>query len=216
MGQNQNVKADFKKINEVYNNTPTFAMDIKYELYLDGSSVAYETELGKYIKHQNMYYTLQANNEVIITNTYMFLIDKTAKVLAVDKKIDENKIANPLSLNLDSLFVLYSKIEILKSNSDDIKGYRFYIKQGPYLTCDVFVNSKTNFVTEIRNVFREKIVDENDKLRSAVLKTTFYNIIEKLPTSRVLFDNSKYIKLLNQKYVLSENYKSYKFINHLN
>ena len=155
----QDAKTDFKKINEVYNKTNALVMDIKYELFLDGSSTPYETETGKYLKQKNNYYTLQANSEVIITDTYMFLIDKNAKILAVDKKIDDKKIANPLSINLDSLFILYSKIEPMIENAKGIKGYRFYIKQGPYSMCDVYYDAKTNFVTEIRNVLRQKVED---------------------------------------------------------
>lgn len=211
--KSQDAKNDFKKINVVYNTTPAFSMDIKYELFLDGSKKANEEEVGKYLKNNSKYYTLQGNSEIIITDKYMFIVDKTSKIFAADYKIDENKISNPLSLSLDSLFVLYSKIETIIQNSNGIKGYRFFIKEGPYSICEVYFNVKTNFVTEIKNVFREKILDENNIKRTAVLKTTFYNM--KFTINKDLFENSRYIKKVKDKFVLTDNYKTYKFINHL-
>jgi hypothetical protein len=212
----QDVKADFKKINEVYNTTPAFSMEIKYELFFDNAIKPYEKEIGKYAKLNSNYYTLQAGSEVVMTDNYMFLIDKNTKILAMDKKIDANKIVNPLSINLDSLYLLYSKIEELKVNSSGRKGYRFYVKEGPYSMCDVYFDTKTNFVTEIRNVFRKKMPDENDKLHSAVLKTTFYNYSTNQALFSAIFNDLKYVKKNKEKFVLSENYKTYKFINHLN
>jgi hypothetical protein len=212
----QDAKADFKKINEVYNTTPAFTMDIKYELFLDGKTAPHETETGKYVKQNKKYYTRQAQNEVIISDTYLFMIDKGARILAADHKVDDRKLVNPLTESLDSLFIMYSKIDQINTGSPSIKAYRFYIKEGPYSSCDVYFNTKTNFVTEIKNVFREKIADENDKLRSAVLRTTFTNIKQDISSVQYVFDESRYIKKVKQKYVLSDNYKAYKFINHLN
>jgi hypothetical protein len=210
----ENARADFKKINETFAGTSLFSMDIKYELFLDGSSTAYETESGKYIKDHKKYYSMQSGNEIVITASCMYVIDKERKVLAADKKIDERKLEDPLSQNLDSLFVLYSKIEVINTGSPSVKAYRFYIKEGPYSICEVYFNAKTNFVTEIRNVFRNKISDENDKERSAVLRTTFYNINLK-PSLQNMFDDGKYIKKVNGAYVPGESYKSYRLINHL-
>lgn len=212
----QDARADFKKINNVYNTTNVFAMDITYELFLDGSAIAHEVETGKYMKQYKNYYTLQANSEVIITDNFMYMIDKTAKIMAVDKKLDDKALADPLSLNLDSLFVLYSKIDEIRTNLPDIRAYRFYIKEGPYSICDVYFNAKTFFVTEIKNVFRDKIADEDDKERSAVLRTTFTNIRTGTISEPSVFNDSRYLKKVKEKYVLTENYRSYKFINHLN
>jgi hypothetical protein len=212
----QDAKVDFKKINETYNTTETFSMSIKYELYLDGSTRAHETEYGKYMKYKKMYFTSQANSELIITNDYMFIIDKNTKLLAIDKRVDDSKIVNPLSVNLDSLYLLYSKIENLKSSSNSIRGYRFFIKEGPYSLCDVYFDTKTNFVTEIINVFRDKLADENNVKRQAVLKTTFYNISKKSSDYITVFDEKRYVEKNKEKFILSKNYKTFKFINHLN
>ena len=212
----QDAKSDFKKINEVYNKTMALGMDITYELFLDNSSEPYETETGKYIRQNRKYYTLQAGSEVIMTDDLMVMIDKDSKILAVDHKVAEENIPDPLSQSLDSLFALYTKIEYMPAGPSGIKGYRFYISEGPYSICEVWFDPKTNFVTQIKNVFREKITDGNDKLRSAVLKTTFRNTTTSVGAYSALFDEKKYIKKSLGKYVPAEAYKSYKFINHLN
>ena len=208
----QDAKTDFNTINRYYNTTENLAFDIKYELFLDGSTTPNEVETGKYVKQKKKYYTKQGNNEIIITDSYMFMIDRTMKILIADKKIDDKKLVNPLAESLDSLFLLYSKIDVLASQKPNTKGYRFYIKIGPYSSCDVYFNTKTNFVTEIINVFRDKIPDQNNKLRQAVLKTT-YSEVNSLNT---VFDYKNYITLVNKKYTLANPYKSFKFINHLN
>lgn len=210
----ETARADFKKINETFAGTSVFSMDIKYELFLDGSTTAYETENGKYLKDHKKYYSMQSGNEIVISSAFMYVIDKERKILAVDQKVDERKLEEPLSQNLDSLFLLYSKIELINTGSASVKGYRFYLKEGPYSICDVYFNTKSHFVTEIRNVFRDKISDENDKLRSAVLRTTFSNLNLK-PSIQNLFDDGRYIKKINGTYVPAETYKSYRLINHL-
>lgn len=210
----QDFKSDFKKINQMYNSSDFISMDLKYELYLDGSNFPSETEVGKYLKDKKKYYNKQAGNEMIITTNYMFVIDYEAKILAVDKKIDENKIINPLDVNLDSLYLLYSKVEPLNTKTPEIKGYRFFIKEGPYSICEILFSVKTNFVTEIKNVFRDKIVDENGKSHSALLRTTFFNSTTKAyPIS--VFEEKNYIIKKDQKFVLTGKFKSFKFINHL-
>lgn len=212
----QDVKDEFKKINETFAKTPALAMDIRYELFLDGAAKPEETESGRYIREGKKYYSMQANNEVVITGEFMYIIDREQKVLGVDRKIDEKKIMNPLEANLDSLYLLYSKIETILPRTAGEKAYRFYIKEGPYSICEVYFDGSTHFVTEIKNVFRQKISDGNDKLRSAVLTTTFFNITTHPDNMLQVFDDKKYIKKINNKYVPSEGYKAYRFINHLN
>ena len=68
----QDAKVDFKKINETYNTTETFSMSIKYELYLDGSTRAHETEYGKYMKYKKMYFTSQILSFVTV-NVYLLI-----------------------------------------------------------------------------------------------------------------------------------------------
>ena len=212
----QDVKEDFKVINETFANTPAFAMDIKYELFLDGAATPYETENGRYIRQGKKYYSKQANNEVIITAEFMYVIDRDQKMLGVDRKIDEKKIQDPLTVNLDSLYILYSKIEAITVNAPGLKAYRFYVKEGPYSICEVYFDIGTHFVTEIKNVFREKISDGNDKLRSAVLRTTFFNVNTHPGQILQVFNDKNYIKKINKTYMPADSYKTYKFINHLN
>lgn len=211
----QDARADFKKINEAYNNTKALSMDIRYELFFDGSAKPYETETGRYVKLGDKYLTRQGSSELVINSEHMIVVDKDEKVLAVDKKIDIKRIENPLSLNLDSLFALYSKIEEIKTTAPGIKGYRFYVKQGPYSVCEVLYNSSTYFVTEIKNVFRSKLPDEQEQERSAVMKTTFYNVGTQAPDES-LFSDSRYIVKGSKGYMPGSAYKSFTFINHLN
>lgn len=212
----QDARAEFKMINETFAKTSALAMDIRYELFLDGAAKPEETENGRYIRQGKKYYSMQANNEVVITNEFMYIIDHDQKVLGADRKIDEKKIINPLDANLDSLYMLYSKIETIPPRTPGEKAYRFYIKEGPYSICEVYFDAAKHFVTEIKNVFRQKISDGNDKLRSAVLRTTFFNITTQPDHMLPVFDDKKYLKKINNKYVPAEGYKAYRFINHLN
>lgn len=212
----QDVKEEFRKINETFAKTAALAMDIKYELFLDGAARPEEVESGRYIRSGKKYYSMQASNEIVITEEFMYVIDREQKVLGVDRKIDEKKIMNPLEINLDSLYMLYSKIETIEPRLKGERAYRFYIKEGPYSMCEVYFDASTYFVTEIKNVFRQKINDGNDKLRSAMLKTTFFNITAHPGNMLQVFDDKKYIKKINNKYIPAEGYKAYRFINHLN
>lgn len=212
----QGVKSEFRKINETFAHASSVSMDIKYELFLDGASVPEEVETGRYIRNGRKYYTLQAESEVVITDEYMYIIDREQKVLGVDRKIDERRIMNPLQANLDSLYLLYSKTEEIPARREGEKGYRFFIKEGPYSMCEVYYNASTYFVTEIRNVFRDKVSDSNDKLRSAVLRTTFFNINTHPDALFQVFDDKRYIKKINSRYQPAEAFSHYRFINHLN
>lgn len=211
----QDARKDFNEINKMYNNTDKLAFDIKYELFFDNSKTPYQVETGKYIKEKANYYTKQAQRELIVTDELYIMVDKETKIVALDKQPEQFKIVNPLSLNLDSLYLLYSKIEVLPSSNSNLKGYKFYIKEGPYSACEVMFNSKTNFVTEIKNIFRETLADENNKEHHSVLKTTFTQIAYSPEVNKV-FDVNKYFSKVNRKYVLTPLYKSFKFINHLN
>ncbi len=211
----QDAKADFKKINIMYNTSDNLAFDIKYELFFDASPTPYETETGKYIKQKNSYYTKQAEKELVVTDEYYIMVDKEAKIVALDKKTEDFKLVNPLSLNLDSLYMMYTKIEVIPSANANIRTYKFNINQGPYSVCIVSFNIKTNFVTEIKNIFRDKLPDENNKEHVAVLKTTFTQLTNTASLAYMLNSNT-YITKLNKKFALAINYKTYKFINHLN
>lgn len=208
------VKDDFKMINEYYNNSKNISMDIKYELFYDGSSKPTDVQNGKYVKSSHKFYMQQGMGIMVITDKHMLVVDHEKKIVILDKKIDEKKLENPLSLNLDSLYTKYSKIEKIDTKNPKTKAYRFYITQGPYSVCDVYYDVQNKYVTEIINVFRYKQLDENEKLRLTVLKTSFMNY-GALTHIDNLFKEANYFLESGKKIELNKLYKTYQLINHL-
>lgn len=212
----QDAKVDFKKINEMYYNTNELMMDIKYELYLDNASTPHETETGRYKKQKNSYALKQTDQEVVVNEKYILVIDGENKVIAIDRVGKNSQVLNPLKMNIDSLFILYSKVQFYKAGKNgESNAYHFELKDGIYSSVDIIFNPKTYFVEQIINVFRNKIPDENNIDRKAIFKTIFYNINTK-PNFKNDFSEKMCLKENNGKWTLTDSYKNYKLINHIN
>lgn len=211
----QDVKADFKKINETYFALEEMNMRVSYELFFDDNRTHSDKEDGLYRRDKSQYYVKQAGNEMLITDKHMIMIDNEAKTVVVDLVNGRTTAVPLLSADLDSILRFYDKIEFYKTGANNaLSAYTFTLKKGPYSSVSVVFDPATWLIKEIVNTYREKMPDQENKMRTARLKTSF-TPMQASTMHPDEFNISNYIISMNNKLALTKKYKSYKLLTNL-
>jgi hypothetical protein len=211
----QDAKADFKKINAMYYAVTQMQLHFKHELYFDDATKPKEVENGVYKRGSGSYYLKQSGSEVVLTKNHVLVIDNDQHTMILDKTNPKTKILNPLNVNLDSLFKIYSSVKFYKTGSaNQWHAYSFTLKEGMYSSIDIVFDPVTYRVKEISNVYRDKMPDENEVMHVATLKTVFVSF-DTAPVPASDFNISNYVVVSDKKLKPISKYNKYKLLTNL-
>ena len=211
----QSAKADFEKLNKNYFTLTKLSYNTNYFLYIKNSSKPVETYNSVFKKNGNNFYSKNPDEEYLVNSKYIVFIDHEDKDILIQKNSskenpDVNKIMDNvqnISMYVDTLMQMYSKVEPIIVKMPDTKAYRLYTIGGPYSKVEMFINTKTWLINELILYFNEK-EEINGKEQEVNMKIQFTNYNTK-PTFLNDFSESKYLTNIKGVFKLKPNYLNY-------
>lgn len=219
----EKAKADFKKMNSVYDLTPTFSLDIQYcvfDNHVNGNLV--ENKSGKYFKVNNQSYTKLLNIETIVNAKNTIVVNHEDKVIVITdtKKIE----LSPIQTNMDTLLKLCKSIRAVDLGVTE----RHYILEfdddeySEFSQIDIYINLTNYSIKKLVLFYNQTLpLDQNDyyaeekKPRLEITYKTFKKIANVTPAITELFNEPNYLIVFGDSYKCSNKYSNYKVINQI-
>jgi hypothetical protein len=213
----QNIKEDFKNINDTYFKLKNTYIEAKMKLYTDYISTKPIEESTSIIKRSgNYYYTKQGNSEYLRNKFYQVIIDNNNKVIILDSSRLQ-LIQNPYL----SIIPLDSLLSILKQTTYREVGNNKAIYT---IVTDFDYISKFEVQFNKKSYFIEKLVFYINTTEQGVnglekLKPRIEIVYQKFRTDAKYNDNefseSRYFSVKGKKVILTQAYTGYTLHNHL-
>ena len=212
------IVADFKKMNEVYDQFNDVSVNVMYTLFSDYSTdKPIETKNGFYKKHNKLHLTKTDNIEMLQTPDYFIVKDSKNKKVLLSKPISKFKPKLTL-VALDSMLSFCSKVKMTETKTQ--KMYKMhYDKLGLMGFEDVdILMGKENYLIQKMVIYyirpMQKTEGKTEKTIRPRLEISFTDYSTKAQPS-ILFSEHNYIKNTNNKFEVSSLCNGYSLINQL-
>lgn len=204
----------FEQMNNWFKNTPSYSLSVTHASYENYTTmVPVEKAVGYFKKDKNNYHSFLLGIHTIQNSTYKIVIDSSEKIIAI---------ANPDQLvwntyTLDDYALLLKNCSTIKVSTSGLdKRYRFEFAEGYGLSGYEFLINPDGLPKEVVSYYSQEIKkDESDKNSPKVkprVSITFSGYKKNPVLSyKEEFDESVYFIKKNNKPLLTEKYKDFKF-----
>jgi hypothetical protein len=193
-------------------------MDVSYTLFPSyTSTVPFENDKGVYMKQDNNTYSNLLGIVSLSNSRVTVTLDSNEQTIVVADP-PERKKRDPNVPELDSLLAVCSAIEY--TESEGVKVYKLKFDKlafFEYNSIDVYIDSKTNFLSRMNLYFRVEM-DLNEDDRSSVkdrprLEIVYSNIDTNPVFASGQFSESGMISIAGKKITARPAYSNYRLIN---
>lgn len=203
----QDFNKDYLKCIEFYSRVNVFSMNVVVKMFESkNDEVGEKIGDGKIKKWDNKYYSLYDNQEMIINERGSFIIDNGAKSINVYKPAQDKKVDISSVLSGFNIAQRYDSTKY-RGEIADMKKYVAYPSSGTIRKIEVFFNKDQGYLARL--VYYYPPSDENNDYGAYKIVIDYDNV-NLQPVNPAWFSEQKYLTLIQQDYVLKEQYKSYK------
>ncbi|MCC6370248.1 MAG: hypothetical protein IT236_04510 [Bacteroidia bacterium] len=202
-----------------------YSMLVRNRLYLDGSTKkVFQERNTKICRVQKNLSVVQDNGEEYLhTSQHNIAVDRKEKTVSIQNAIEEKsmqdykeKIKQGIEETMDLITESYDKITVLYRKNDKICYNISFKDYAEMENAKVIINRKTKMFESVSYTYRKKqaIHELNNALHKVTIETEYLNYTTSAVNNPGLFDEGKYISVLNGKMTLSAACKGYQLNNY--
>jgi hypothetical protein len=220
----QNYKKDILEVSKNFTGLKNYSLVMHYQLFLDGDTYKPFQEREMAIKRLNKKMTTQQNNgmETLDNGTYQIVVNNKSKIFSARKKDQEEdhyeeipEFNTYLASNLDSMLLMYEKINFLGTRGDKV-SYELILRPNESVEKVTVTIDKTKKMFHSMIIKYKKAVPVNQldgKLHLVTLQINYKDFKPNSVSSSGLFDEKRFISVgKDGKIAAVKKYASYKLI----
>lgn len=215
----EKAKADFKKVNQVYLTTPSYSMDIQYQVYdakVGGNLI--ENKPGTYYKSNGSSYTKMLNIETIVNSKTTIIANNDDRFLVItDTRKNE---LSPIQTNIDTMLKLCDEIKINDIGTTKRHYALSFGDETEVAQIDLYINLTSYTIEKLVIFYNETLpLTQNDfyaKEKKPRLEIIYKSFKSLSAVNEALFAESTYLSTKGTTYKGNNKYSNYKIVNQLN
>ncbi len=217
----EKARADFQKVNKLYETTPSYSLDLQYSVFdsHNGGNLV-EQKPGKYVKHGDMSYSRLLDIETIVNPKRTVVVNHEDKFIVIT---DTRKVElSPLQTDVESLLKQCSSIKVQDLGTSErhyILSFSELEEESEFSKIELVINLANYSIKKMTLYYNQEMpLTENDyyaKEKKPRLEIVYKAFTSLSSVNPAMFAESAYVSETNSVYKGKGKCSAYEVINQL-